>query len=60
MTIQKPNYEEYDVCDRCEGDGYLSVGEGLYECPKCRCERFVPVRFIYRKPAMKRGKRLDD
>ena len=31
------------ICGMCQGDGFVSVGEGLFTCPACHGERFVPA-----------------
>ncbi len=34
-------YMPETVCTYCQGDGFVSVGEGLFVCPKCHGEQFV-------------------
>ena len=31
------------ICPECQGDGFVSVGEGLFTCTHCHGERFVPA-----------------
>lgn len=33
--------DDEKICPKCQGDGFVSVGNGLFDCPVCRGERFV-------------------